>query len=66
MNHSGLGGKRPFCLGPPSAKVFMRKGDNLGATVQLLPLPMGPGKPIATTEMQGEEERSATKRVLLS
>lgn len=44
----------------------MRKGDNLGATVQLLPLPMGPGKLIATTEMQGEEERSATKRVLLS
>lgn len=66
VNHFGLGGWRPFCLGPPSAKVFIRKGDNLGATVQLLLLPVGQGKPIAITEMQGGEEKSVTKRVLLS
>lgn len=44
----------------------MRKGDNLGAMVQLLLLPMGQGKPIAIIEMQGGKERSVTKRVLLS
>lgn len=46
--------------------MFIRKGDNLGATVQLLLLPVGQGKPIAITEMQGGEEKSVTKRVLLS
>lgn len=66
VNYSVLGGWRPFCLGSPCAEMFMRKGGKLGATGQLLPLPMGQEEPIAASEGWGGEGRNVPKRVLLS
>lgn len=56
VNFSVLEGWRPFCLGPPSAETFMKKGSNFRAAIYLLPLPMGQWEPSATSRHLREEE----------